>query len=985
MNKLYIIALGLLVLASCTTQKKRSDQSALSKAWHNTNAHYNGYFNADETITESILLLNEQHEDNYLQLLDIYPYTEVDNPQAVAEQLDEAVKKVTVVVNLHPYSQWSDDCYFIAGQALYLKQDYEGAEKAFRYLVNEYPPENKEAVKKERNKSSKSSRGSSSKSSRTRNDDSSSDASANRPKTQREKERERKQYNKEVARKKRERAKAKKQGRSTPRTPKETSTTTEAPKTDTPSPTPTETTSTDGETGRTGPVRLSNNAEAAIDNSGENYRMKHRPAFQEGQLWLARTLIERDNYNAARRILSQLEQNENTFKDIRKETAVAQAHLAIKEKNYLAATTALNIAISKATDKEDRARLAFILGQLQQQLGNSSAAYAAYEQVVKARPIYEMEFGARLNMAQNAYKAGGGNAVDAIRNLEKLLKDDKNIPYYDQIYFTMAQIELEQGNEEEGMAYMQKSLANSSSNRAQKAEAYYYLATLFYGKNQYLPAKLYYDSTLTLMTQSDSRHGDTERLRNSLVDIATNIETITLQDSLLALVNLTEDERAELAKKIQTQRNEEAKVGKPTSDKFGGFTAPSSSRASSALQTATDFWAYNEQSKKRGAREFNRRWGGRSLEDNWRRSSSLGESALDVEEVAEVDVNLLTKEEIDKILEDVPTDAASSRAAELSIKKAMFNLGRLYRDRLENNEKCVEVLEELNERFPGNLHELDSWYYLYVAYTSLNNSTKAKEYRDKIIQKYPSSNYGQILINPNYAQEQLNEELKMNQTYDAVYALFEQGQYQSVLTQAETNANSIIGDHPLKPRYALLMAMATGSTKGKEAYILELQKLIATYKGKDVPEETRAKEILRLLGGGGASLPGGTQEDNGNFTLNDSELHYFLVVFDSDDIDLNANKIAVSDYNKQYHSLDRIRISNIYLGDKNNVPVLVLRRFKDKAKVMDYYNGLVKNGDDFIDPSANSFTVLPISQSNYREVLRNRSVEGYEAFFKGNY
>ena len=40
---------------------------------------------------------------------------------------------------------------------------------------------------------------------------------------------------------------------------------------------------------------------------------------------------------------------------------------------------------------------------------------------------------------------------------------------------------------------------------------------------------------------------------------------------------------------------------------------------------------------------------------------------------------------------------------------------------------------------------------------------------------------------------------------------------------------------------------------------------------------------------------------------------------------------------------------------------------------------------DFIDAGAVPYQMFPITQSNYREVLRNRSVEGYGAFFQGNY
>ena len=984
-NRLFWIAVSIVVLTACTTQKKKGELSTVGKLWHNTNAHYNGYFNADEIIEASKLQLADQHEDNYLELLDIYEYTEVDNPKAIAEQVDEALKKVTVVINLHPYSQWSDDCYLLAGKALYLKQDYEAAEKAFRFLLNEYPPEDPAAKAEQKKKSGRSGKSSArSKSGSSKNTATSAGLEGEKPLTTKQRQRARKQYNREVQKRKKQREKARRQGKKPPRDPE---TPEETPK---PEPTPEKPTTppaTD-ELPPVGMVRLTKEPVSTDpDGDTDQYRLKHRPAYQEGQLWLARTYIERDNYNAARRILNQMEKNPATFNDLRSEVAVAMAHLAIKQGDYDVAALALDEAVDRANKKEDKARYAFIQAQLYQELGNSGGAYAAYEQVVKLRPNYTMEFAARLNMSQNAYLSGKGTAAEALANLERMLKDEKNELYQDQIYFAMAGIQLAQGNEAEGIALLEQSLSVASSNMAQQAEAYYILANLYYAKEDYLTAKTYYDSALSVMSPSDERYPQTERLRNNLVDIARNLETITLQDSLLRIAAMTPEEQAELAKKLYEAKG----VGSAednTPDKFnpGGTARVAMSGAPSAgpaIRTESSFFAYDDRVMKRGTREFDRRWGDRPLEDNWRRSNRTDASFGTTEEEEEIDINLLTQDQIDKILSDVPKDNGAQEGARLQIKKAMFELGRLYRDRLENNEKCVEILEELNERYPGHLHELDSWYYLYLAHTDLNNSGKAEEYKDKILQKYPTSTFGQILTNPNYAQEFMDGERQLNRTYDQVYQLFEAGEFDEVITQSKTNAGRLIGKHPLKPRYALLTAMSTGNTDGKEAYISELQKVIATY--PSTPEETRAKEILRLLGGAGASLPGNTQETNGAFQIADNELHYVIIVFESDAIDLNANKIKVSDYNRKYHNLDKLRISNVYLGQSNDVPVLVLRRFKDKDAAMSYYDGIQKNGADFINASEVPFQIFPITQSNYREVLRNRSVEGYPAFFQESY
>ena len=139
-NTLLCFALCSLVIAGCVTQKKKDEVSKLGKVYHNTTARYNGYYNADLLIQESILQLEQQHLDNYSQLLAIYPYVEASNPKAVAEDLDLAMEKVSVVVNLHRVSQWTDDCYLIFGKAQFLKQEYESAEETFEFMTAEFHP-----------------------------------------------------------------------------------------------------------------------------------------------------------------------------------------------------------------------------------------------------------------------------------------------------------------------------------------------------------------------------------------------------------------------------------------------------------------------------------------------------------------------------------------------------------------------------------------------------------------------------------------------------------------------------------------------------------------------------------------------------------------------------------------------------------------------------------------------------------------------------
>lgn len=149
--------LSVILMTACTTQKRKGELSGLGKLYHNTTAHYNGYFNANELVNASIISLADQHQDNYNQLLEVYPYIAASNPQAAAADLDQAVEKVATVVSLHRYSQWTDDCYLLVGKAQFLKKDYESAESTLRYLLEEYSPDKLKKKSKKVKKGSSSS------------------------------------------------------------------------------------------------------------------------------------------------------------------------------------------------------------------------------------------------------------------------------------------------------------------------------------------------------------------------------------------------------------------------------------------------------------------------------------------------------------------------------------------------------------------------------------------------------------------------------------------------------------------------------------------------------------------------------------------------------------------------------------------------------------------------------------------------------------
>ena len=985
-----------LFISSCATQKSRSDAKGTNKFYHDVTSKFNGYFNANELYKASIVSLEQEHQDNYNKILPVFKYTAVADGKSVASNMDEAIKKVSIVATLHRQSHWTDDCYLMMAKAQYLKKDYETAEETLAFLLDEF---NEDGTIKKKSGRKKKKKGKKTKKERQQEMKEKREELKQKQEEREAKQKERKKTNKqnkkekEKARKakikaskkaKKDRAKARekaqkdrKKGIKTPKkkTDKKETIVEEQPK------------EKEDKKKKEEEEKVAKKKEDKKEsNQPEKYFLKHKPAFQDAQLWAARNYIERDKFDEAARKINLLKKDPKTFEEIQRRLAPVEADFYLRQKKYAEAIDPLERAVGLAKKKKERARYSYIIGQLHQKLNNGEKAYAYFQKAQKLSPDYEMQFSARLNMEQNAWLNGNATAEQAVKTLNKMLKDSKNTEFKDQIYFALANIALKQNDKPEAITNLRASLDHSTKNQSQRAESYLLLAQLYYDSEEYVNSKNYYDSTLTVMPETDERHPDAKRFATSLTDIAQNIQIIELQDSLIAISELDDKSKRKLAAKIKAEQAKNAPT--KTGSRFKNNPRPSPVRPGGPGRPSFEpstFFAYSDKSVRKGKKNFERQWGSRTLEDDWRRSNRRG-ARIEEDQIAEDDEYIggdLTDKELAKIFKDVPKDPAQRAAAEQKVSDAMFRLGTLYRDRLENHKKTVETLGGLETRFPGNPNELDAWYYQYLSYTDLNKSTQAKVYMDKIIKKYASSDYAKILQDPNYFKTILDDEQKLMNYYKVTYSDFSDGNFQQAHDKVLKVKDMFGEKNTLQPKFALLYAMCVGNLKGKVDYVKSLKEVVAKF--PDTEEQTRAKEILRLLGElkEERTIPKEGSEE-GRFKVEDKKVHYIIVVLDGTKIKLGDAKIAVSDYNREYHKSDKLRISNIYLGADTDTPILVIRRFKKKEAAVKYYEGVMKDKKGFLGKN-NNYELFAVTQHNYREVLKSKSLEGYREFFEKNY
>lgn len=979
--------------------------SAIKKLYHNTTAEYNGYFNADVLMQQTMLSLTTQHEDNYTRVLDLYPYMGVKDVQGIYPDMDKAIEKVSVVIALHRVSDWTDDCYLLMGQAQYLKRDFESAEETLEYMTDEFNPEKteqrrKKALSRKSKKEQQKVREKEQKEKQEARAEEKKEKEKTRKEQARDKKKEQARKKKEREREAKERARAKKKGKPLP--PKKKVEDPDNSKDEDPE-----------ISGKEVPTKAQLDSIAAKKEAEkpkpdpDNYFLKHRPCYQEGVLWLARTYIERQMYDDAWRLLTKLEKDPKTFKDVRRDLAQVQAYYFLKQKQYNKALPYLELALSQIKKKKDKARVAYIVAQIKQLENGGSEAYNAFATVLKYSPTYEMEFNARLNMILNAWLSGRGSAEGAIADLSKMSKDSKNTEFLDQIYFTMAKIALKDNQRTQAMAYLRQSLDNSKGNQAQKAEAYYLLATLYHEDEDYVQAKNYYDSTKTTMSDKDDRYADVTKYASNLADIAKYIGVVTLQDSLLRIAGMSEKEQKELAKRLLAEQEKlkeaQAIAAAPAAATPGSRFAATGPRMTPdgmpAIPTAigagtkpSTFFAYTDQvGLRKQQRDFEKKWGDRKNEDNWRRTNKRSTDS-DITDIVSGDSTQADSgnEDWRNLLRDVPKTPEEVAAANQKIEDAFYQLGVLFYDRIQNYKRSVGSHETLLKRYPETKQELQAWYYLYLSHTALNNRTEAKLYYDKIVAKYPTTTYARVLQDPDYAKKSREEENKLARYYDETYRLFTAGQAATALQRIDEAPKKFGADNEFKVKFALLRAMCTGKTESKDVYIAGLKDVVAKY--PNTPEQKRAKEMLRLLEGGkaepeeGGIKPGGVAATaTGNFSDAPENQHYVIIVMTGKNISLDKAKGDVSDYNRTNFKIEDLKVTNIFLGSDTNRPTLVIRKFNTKADALRYYEAAEADRDGYINIPNLDFEIFAISQDNYRELLRTKNLDDYRAFYEENY
>ena len=576
-----------------------------------------------------------------------------------------------------------------------------------------------------------------------------------------------------------------------------------------------------------------------------NYIIRHYQndpdMIAQCQLWIARAYAEMGWQYEAEDMLNRV-QIDALSRQHAKLYAAVKADVLLKGQHYHEALPFVKLAIPHEQRKIYRPRFAYVLGQLYEMEGKKEEALQSYKSVVRMAPTNEMEFNARLRMAE----LGGKNSI---RQLRTMTKQSKFKDRLDQIYGAMGNIYLTNKDTAQALEMYELAIEKATQAGAPKAAVLVRAGDIYYEQRAYVKAQPCYREAVTILTTEHEQFARIQKRSEVLDELIVSYTQAQLQDSLQRLGHMTEEEQRAIVDKIiadliQAEQEDSIRQVQEARELAHGDSGPRSVNTANMLggggAQAAEWYFYNPQLIKQGQQEWRRRWGNRPLEDNWRRqnkqvtasfSDETYEEGTDSLALAGDSTLMRPKQETDThkpeyYLQQIPRTAEDYALSDSLWREAMVALYYIYRDRLEDPSLTEETLRALEERFASHpsvlaIHE--------------DEALRALRHDEAYIARM---------------QRMLAEQ---DSLYAATYRAFTKGQY------AEVKANKQYAEQEypqstLMPRFLFLNAIAVARTEGQEPFMAQLQQLVENYGSTELG--TMAKDMLAMMGQGMESQAG---------------------------------------------------------------------------------------------------------------------------------
>jgi outer membrane protein assembly factor BamD (BamD/ComL family) len=605
--------------------------------------------------------------------------------------------------------------------------------------------------------------------------------------------------------------------------------------------------------------RMDGNNALSISTKEENSFLKNTfsttPSRNDAFIWQIRSLIEKENYTYSGSLIATLKNDPLFPARLAEELEEVQAYWFYRQNIWDSSATHLIKALGQATTKQEKARWEYLAAQMFERSGKPAQAQELYARARAHTTDPIMDIYARMNMVR-LNQSEDGNIDKNVEELVKMAKRSKYEDYRDVIYFMAAQMEIERKNFTAAEDYLLKASKKNTGNMANRGQIFLQIADIAYNSKKYQQAASYYDSVdvTTLKEEEATRVNDR---KSGLAKVLVQEGVLDRQDSLQKIAALPEEERKNYINKLVKQLRKQQGLADDNSTLSAG-RGPANTTAPPSLfdnqQSKGEWYFYNASLKTQGQATFKQTWGNRPNADNWRRFSSVStqlnartnnrdalpalggtpDALKEVEEDGPSYTSLLNK---------LPLDGPSMQLSQDSMMNALFQLGGIFINDLEDYPSAIDALETLISRYTAFEKMDEALFLLYYAYTRMGEHQKAAQVKSRL-SGYGDSRFASIVTKGKDPEEEKLNKPGATKDYEAIYDMFIEGDFEKAKS-AKKIADSIYQTNYWQPQLLYIEAVYHIKEKEDSVATSVLQTLVAQNNG--TPLASKAQNLIDVL------------------------------------------------------------------------------------------------------------------------------------------
>lgn len=739
----------------------------------------------------------------------------------------------------------------------------------------------------------------------------------------------------------------------------------------------------------------------------------------EAKLWQARSYCALDWTYEAENVLHLVKEKDITNKNLKLLYNITEADYLIRSERPLDAIPFLKEAAQRSSGSQ-KTRLWFLLGQVYENLGQKSNAYQAFKKAQGGVSTpYRTKFNARIKMSE---VFAGNDIRKEVNGLKALARYERNREFLDQIYYAIGNLYLSRGDTAQATQNYKVAIEKSERQGIDKAMAQLALGNIYFDEKKYVEAQPCYAEALPQIAESYPNYKVLKKRSDVLDELAVYAGNVVLQDSLIALSKLSPEEQEKVAKKLVAELERQEKLAREEAEREEllaqqGQNMPMNNNAASipGFQANGDksWYFYNTYTKNQGKTEFLRKWGSRRLEDDWRRrnkaSFSFDEPNDDDSDEEEEGLDLiaandsiggnadLAKREsdphyIEYYLKQIPKTPEELEVANDVIQEGLYNMGLILKDKLEDFPAATYEFNQLEERYPDNVYSLEVYYNMYLMAARQGNKEQAELWRQKILNRFPDSNYGIAMQDPNYFEHLQQMYQVQENMYTRAYDAYLDNNNR-VVHQLTDEMQEKYPLSPVLPKFVFIDGLSYFTEGDNEKFKDRLTELLQKWPDTDMTD--MASSILKGLKAGRQLNSSGVNSrgmiwqirlsdsqdeelaEDGlpvHFERDPDKPQYLVIAFPRDSINPNTVLYEVARFN---FSSFIVKDFDLEMMSFSNIGLIIVKGFNN-LKELEHYRSVMERSDINLPPE-----VMPImiSKANFEILIKEgRSFEDYFRF-----